>query len=83
VDEKALEKWDEYTKARDDMFHRTNHEAAPWHVVIANDKKPARLAFIGDLLESFRYKGKKKKVIAPDPKLVFPWSRAKEHWLAK
>jgi polyphosphate kinase len=83
VDEKALEKWDEYTKARDDMFRRTNHESAPWHVVIANDKKPSRLAFIGDLLESFRYKGKKKKVIAPDRKLVFPWSRAREHSLAK
>ncbi len=83
VDEHALEKWDDYTKARDEMFRRTSHEAAPWRVVIANDKKRARLAFIGDLLTGFRYKGKKKKTIAPDRKIVFPWSRAKEGQLAK
>ncbi len=83
VDGKALAKWDDYSKARDEMFRRTSHAAAPWHVVIANDKKRARLAFIGDLLGSFSYKGKKKKAIAPDRKIVFPWSRAKEHLLAK
>ncbi|MBZ5616654.1 MAG: polyphosphate kinase 2 [Acidobacteriia bacterium] len=83
VDALAIEKWDDYTKARDEMFRRTSHEAAPWRVVIANDKKRARLAFIGDLLASFAYKGKKKKIIAPDRRIVFPWSRAKEGLLAK
>jgi polyphosphate kinase 2 len=83
VDASAIEKWDDYTKARDEMFRRTNHDAAPWRVVIANDKKRARLAFIGDLLMGFSYKGKKKKAIAPDRRIVFPWSRAKEGLLAR
>jgi polyphosphate kinase 2 len=83
VDADALHKWSDYSEARDEMFRRTNHAAAPWHVIIANDKKRARLAFIGDLLTGFAYKGKKKKTIAPDRKIVFPWSRAKEHRLAK
>jgi len=82
VDAEALHKWREYSKARDEMFRRTNHTDAPWHVVIGNDKKRARLAFIGDLLMSFRYKGRTPAAIRPDRKIVFPWSRAQEHRLA-
>ena len=83
IDARAIKKYDAYTEARDDMFRRSNHRDAPWHIVLANDKKRARLAFIGDLLTGFAYKGKQKKIIEPDRKIVFPWSRAKEHLLAK
>ena len=83
VDAEALHIWREYTKARDEMFRHTDHAAAPWHVVIANDKKRARLAFLGDLLMSFRYKGRNQSAITPDRKIVFPWSRARKHLLAK
>ena len=83
IDALAIEKWDDYTEARDQMFRRTHHAAAPWHVVNANDKKHARLAFIGDLLMGFDYKGKKKKVIVPDRRIVFSWSRSRERLLAK
>ncbi len=76
VDDQALEKWDAYTKARDVMFRRTHHPAAPWRIIRADDKKPARLALISDLLESFSYKGKKQKAVRPDRRIVFPWSRA-------
>jgi polyphosphate kinase 2 len=83
IDAQAIEKYDDYTEARDEMFRRSNHPDAPWHVVLANDKKAARLAFIGDLLTSFSYKGKQKRIIAPDRKIAFAWSRAKEDLLAK
>ena len=47
---------------------------APWRVVLANHEKRARLALIADLLDSFSYPGKSKKIVKPDRDLVFPWS---------
>jgi polyphosphate kinase 2 len=75
IDAAAQDKWHAYSKARDEMFARTSHSAAPWHVVRADDKKTARLELIRDLLESFPYKGKDKKLVQPDRKVVFPWSK--------
>ncbi len=66
--------WNDYTKARDAMFERTSHAAAPWHVVKADDKKPARLELIRDLLLGFDYKGKNEKLAKPDRKIAFRWS---------
>jgi polyphosphate kinase 2 len=74
IDAKALKKWDEYTTARDAMFRRTNHADAPWRVVSGDDKKIARLELIRDLLASFRYDGKSKKLASPDAGIVFPWA---------
>ena len=74
VDEAALKNWKPYSKARDEMFERTNHPAAPWHVVRADVKKTARLEFIRDLLSGFDYKGKSNKLTKPDRNIVFPWS---------
>jgi polyphosphate kinase 2 len=83
VDEAAVENWKKYSKARDDMFKRTDHPAAPWHVVRADVKKTARLEFIRDLLLGFDYKGKSKKLAKPDPEIVFPWSAARSKLIAK
>ena len=74
VDEVALKKWDAYTKARDEMFHRTSHPQGPWHVVRADDKKTARLEIVRDLLSGFSYKHKEKKRALPDRNVVFVWS---------
>ncbi len=41
----------------------------------ADVKKTARLEMIRDLLDSFSYKGKDKKLTAPDRAIVFPWSQ--------
>lgn len=74
IDEAAQKKWKDYSKARDEMFRRTSAEAAPWKIVLADDKKTARLEFIRDLLESFSYTKKSRKLIKPDRSIVFPWS---------
>lgn len=74
VDEAAQSKWGAYTKARNEMFLRTNQKLAPWNVVCANVKKDARLALIGDLLTSLHYEGKNRKTCAPDRGIVFGWS---------
>jgi polyphosphate kinase 2 len=78
VDEVAIQKWDAYTKARDDMFRRSHHKAAPWRIVHADHKREARLAVLRDLLSSFDYPGKRKKFVAPDATRVFQWTRAAE-----
>jgi polyphosphate kinase 2 len=82
VDEAAIKNWKPYSKARDEMFARTSHEAAPWRVVFANDKKLARLELIRDLLDSFSYRGKDKKLARPDRSIVFDWSKDKSGRIA-
>jgi len=78
VDAKALKNWNAYSAARDQMFRRSSHAAAPWHVVRADVKKTARLEFMRDLLTGFDYKGKSHKLARPDGDIVFPWSPAAE-----
>jgi len=75
VDDAAQQNWQAYSAARDEMFRRTSHPLAPWRVVRADVKKTARLELIRDLLESFSYKGKSKKLARPDRRIVFPWSQ--------
>jgi polyphosphate kinase len=71
IDAAAIAKWDDYTKARNEMFERTNHPLAPWRVVRANEKKVARLNVIRDLLSDLSYKGKEKKLLRVDDRVVF------------
>lgn len=78
VDAAAVKNWNKYTKARDEMFHRTHHTDGPWRIVRADVKKTARLEFIRDVLASFDYKGKSKTLAAPNRNIVFPWSVSAE-----
>lgn len=70
IDAKAIEKFDDYSKARDEMFRRTHHAAGPWTVVHADVKKVARLNVIRDLLERSEYKGKRPALAKADRKIV-------------
>jgi polyphosphate kinase 2 len=47
--------WYEYSRARDEMFARTNTGTAPWYIVPSDDKKRARLNCISHLLSQFSY----------------------------
>jgi polyphosphate kinase 2 len=76
IDQAAQKKWKAYSKARDEMLRRTSHPNGPWKIVRADDKKPARLGLIRDLLNGFDYKGKSKKLASADPEIVFAWSPA-------
>lgn len=48
-------RWEDYTKAKEDMFERTNIPEAPWYIVPGNDKKRARLNCISHLLSLIPY----------------------------
>ncbi len=55
MDLEARNRWADYSKAKDKMFQHTDIEAAPWHVVEADNKKRARLNCISHLLKSIHY----------------------------
>ena len=71
IDDVALEKWDDYSEARDDMFARTDTPFAPWEIVRTDDKRTARVNLIKAILASVDYKGKRSAVVRADPTVVF------------
>ena len=71
IDYAAMRKWDDYTRARDQMFAASNTAAAPWNVVRANDKKRARLNIIRHVLGQVDYPGRDQDAVGkPDPKVL-------------
>jgi polyphosphate kinase len=80
MDLESLDKWEEYTEAKEAMFHYTETEWAPWTVVKSNDKKRARLEAIKYVLRKFDYEGKDSSVIGElDKLLIGPPSVLSEH----
>jgi polyphosphate kinase 2 len=73
IDDQALERWKAYSLARNEMLARSHSPTAPWTLVRADDKHLARLNIIGDLLGRLHYTGKDKRLIRPDPQIVFPY----------
>jgi polyphosphate kinase len=73
MDIESLDKWDEYTEAKEAMFFYTDTADAPWTVVKSNDKKRARLEAIRHVLEQFDYDGKDEEIVGkPDRKIIGP-----------
>ena len=66
IDIAGVNKWDDYTKARDEMFRRTHTNHAPWIIVRANDKRRARLAVIRRILRALPYEGRDLDVIGKE-----------------
>ncbi|MDP0930350.1 polyphosphate kinase 2 [Paracoccus onubensis] len=55
MDLQSRVRWEDYTKAKEEMFERTNIEEAPWYIVSGNDKKRARLNCMSHLLDLIPY----------------------------
>ncbi len=73
VDLASLDKWDDYTEAKDVMFFYTDLADAPWTVVKSNDKKRARLEAMRYVLSKVPYKGRNDSLVGrPDPLIVGP-----------
>jgi polyphosphate kinase 2 len=79
IDDHALEKWEPYSLARNEMLARTHNPITPWTVVRADDKRLARLNLIRDLLSRLHYGGKDESVLLTDPDVVFPYHEAYIH----
>ena len=71
MDIEAIDKWDDYTAARDRMFYYTHTPEAPWTVVRSDDKKRARLNIMRLILSQLPYTDKDEDVVGTlDPKIV-------------
>ncbi|CAM4066465.1 MULTISPECIES: polyphosphate kinase 2 [Tsukamurella] len=71
MDLASLDKWDDYTAAKEEVFNATDTDQAPWTVVKSNDKKRARLNAMRFILNKFEYDNKDHEVVgATDPLIV-------------
>ena len=66
MDLEARSRWVDYSRAKDEMFKFTDTKNSPWYVVLADNKKKARLNCIHHLLSMIPYKD-----LTPE-KLVLP-----------
>ena len=55
MDREAILRWEDYSRAKDDMFMQTDTAESPWFVVEAEDKRRARINMIAHLLSSIDY----------------------------
>ena len=55
MDLQSRVRWEQYTKAKEQMFARTNIPEAPWYIVEGNDKKRERLNCIEHILSKIPY----------------------------
>lgn len=71
MDMEAVNRWEDYTRAKEDMFVATDTDYAPWIVVKSNDKKRGRINAMRYLLSRFDYDDKDHDVVGePDPLIV-------------
>lgn len=63
IDLPSRSKWFEYSRARDLMLDATDTPHAPWHILLSDDKKRARLNCIRHILDSIPYKQIKREPV--------------------
>ncbi len=70
VDKESQDKWEDYTKAKEDMFFYSSTAECPWTIVKSDCKKQARINSIRFMLSQLNYDGKDKKVLQYDKKII-------------
>jgi polyphosphate kinase len=55
MDLESISRWEEYSRAKDEMFMHTDIPEAPWYVVESEDKRRARINMIAHLLSTIPY----------------------------
>ena len=79
TDMASLDKWQDYTDAKEAMFFYTDTKIAPWTVVKSNDKKRARIEAMRHVLNLLPYPDKNEKLVYPaDPLIVGPANKIYE-----
>ena len=76
IDKASLDRWDDYTEAKEAMFFYTDTADAPWTVIKSNDKKRARLNCMRHFVSTLDYPDKDPDIaLPPDPEIVGPAAR--------
>ena len=71
IDMASLERWDDYSKAKDNMMFHTHTNDAPWTIIRSDDKKRGRINCMRHFLSTLDYPGKDDRVVgSPDPLVV-------------
>ena len=71
VDRVSIDRWEEYTEAKEAMFLLTHTDDAPWTIIKSDDKNRARVNAMRHVLHVIDYEGKDLDVTsAPDPSIV-------------
>ncbi|MEZ5849911.1 MAG: polyphosphate kinase 2 [Hyphomicrobiaceae bacterium] len=71
IDLASLDKWDDYTEAKEAMFFYTDTADAPWTIIKSDDKKRARLNAMQYFLSELDYPNRDRSVVrGPDPLIV-------------
>ena len=55
MDLESVNRWDDYSKAKDNMFEHTDTVFSQWNVVESDNKKKARVNCISHLLNQVKY----------------------------
>ncbi|HEX5018958.1 MAG TPA: polyphosphate kinase 2, partial [Actinomycetes bacterium] len=55
MDVESIKRWEDYSRAKDEMFVHTDVHESPWFVVEADDKRRARINMIAHLLSTLDY----------------------------
>jgi polyphosphate kinase 2 len=66
MDPESITRWEDYSRAKDDMFTMTDIPEAPWYVVESDDKRRARVNMIAHLLSTVPYRD------VPEPEVKLP-----------
>jgi polyphosphate kinase 2 len=70
VDMASLDKWNDYTRAKEEMFFETDTADSPWTVVKSDCKKRARLSVLRFVLNALPYSNKDVKAIGKIDSLI-------------
>ena len=71
IDLASLDKWDDYTEAKESMFFYTDTADAPWTVIKSDDKKRARINAMRFILTQLDYPAKDTNIVRePDTLIV-------------
>ncbi len=70
VDKESQDKWEDYTKAKEDMFFYSSTAECPWTIVKSVDKKRARIESIRYFLSQFDYPEKNVALLEYDRRII-------------
>jgi len=70
VDQESQDKWDDYTRAKQDMFFFTSTADSPWTIIKSDDKKRARINAIRFLLSHIDYPDRRDELLQVDRRIV-------------
>jgi polyphosphate kinase 2 len=70
IDLASLDRWEEYTAAKEETFLRTDTDHAPWITIKFNDKKRGRINAMRYFLDQFDYEDKDTSVVHSPDRLI-------------